>query len=548
MQASGASPPWNGRQYAGSQKSIRENLILALISGLLLGFPWIYSSLAFLTFVAWIPLFILEERLRDRPNPYLVFNYALACFLVWNILGTWWVTRAHLLGGMLIILANALCQAFSFWLASRVGAINRMPRLLPFVVIWMGFEYFHEWWDLAWPWLNLGNALAATPEIIQWYEFTGARGGTLWIILANVSGLTLYKSWQDGSVRRRMIAGAACLLIVTLPVFLSWHIYRNVEIGADTLSFALVQPNLDPYTEKFVPEKQAGHMDLFFDTAGQLCDEKTRLLIGPETQIVAQIDEQDPGASLQFRRLKAFQQQYPQLSILLGVHSFERLARDETVPGSRYDVEKNVHYEAFDSALFLPSGSDARFYHKTKLVPLFERMPFVQHLRFLGRFSLELGGYNGTYSNRQAHAAFKDHEKAVSILPIVCFESIFGSYCARRLSEQSGFIGMVTNDGWWKNTPGYKHHFNFSRMRAIECRRDLIRAANNGISAHIDARGRVVARTAWWQAATLKGDVHLRAGRTFFSRYGDFLGRGALFCSVGLSLYAGIRRRFRVKS
>lgn len=544
MQASGASPPWDGRQYAGSQKNLRENLILAFISGLLLGFPWVFSSFAFLTFVAWIPLFILEERLRDRPNPYLVFNYALACFLVWNILGTWWVTQAHLLGGILIILANTLCQAFSFWLASRVGSINRMPLLFPFVAIWMGFEYFHEWWDLAWPWLNLGNALAATPEIIQWYEFTGARGGTLWIILANVSGLALYKSWQEGSLHRRMIAGAACLLIVTLPAFLSWHIYRNIEIGTDTLSFALVQPNLDPYTEKFVPEKQAGHLDLFFDIAGQVCDEKTRLLIGPETQIVAQIDEQDPDTSPQFRRLKAFQQQYPQLSILLGVHSFERLKRDKAVPGSRYDAEKNVYYEAFDSALFLPAGSDALFYHKTKLVPLFERMPFVQHLRFLGRYSLELGGYNGTYSNRQTHAAFEDHEKAVRILPIVCFESIFGSYCARRLSEQRGFIGMVTNDGWWKNTPGYKHHFNFSRMRAIECRRDLIRAANNGISAHIDARGRVVAKTAWWQAATLTGDVHLRAGRTFFSRHGDFLGRAALFCAVGLGLFAGIRRYF----
>ena len=111
-------------------------------------------------YVAWIPLFLLAERLRCRTCSYRVFNHALACCLVWNILGTWWICRAHLLGGMLIILANALCQAFCFWLSDRVAMILRLPLLLPFVLIWMGFEFFHEWWDLAWPWLNLGNALA----------------------------------------------------------------------------------------------------------------------------------------------------------------------------------------------------------------------------------------------------------------------------------------------------------------------------------------------------------------------------------------------------
>jgi apolipoprotein N-acyltransferase len=183
-------------------------------------------------------------------------------------------------------------------------------------------------------------------------------------------------------------------------------------------------------------------------------------------------------------------------------------------------------------------------------------MPFVQQLRFLGRFSLELGGYTGTYSNREARSAIEFpgvspddmHGAPIGIRPILCFESIFGAYCAKNLPEQKGFICMLTNDGWWKNTPGYKHHFNFSRMRAIECRREFIRAANNGISAHIDARGQVVARTAWWQAATLKGEVRLRAGRTFFSRHGDFLGRAALICGMGLMLYAGFRRYLSVKT
>ncbi len=546
--------PLDNRQHTAGRGDGRKNLCFALISGLLLGLPWVFPPLWFLIFIAWIPLLRLEEMLRHRANPYLVFNYALVSFLLWNLLGTWWVSRTHLIGAMLIMLANALVQALFFWLVSRVRTVLSLSLLLPFVLIWMGYEHFHELWDLAWPWLNLGNALATAPEIIQWYEYTGARGGTLWIILANLAGLKMVTACRSCGSGSRALAGTGILLILIAPALLSWHIFQNFQEGEDTLPFALVQPNLDPYTEKFEPQRQAQHLDAFFKTADNLCDGQTRFLIGPETLILQQMDEKNPGSSPHFRRLQDFQKKYPQLNILLGVHSFVRLDPNDIPPGSRYDRQNDFYFEAFNSALFLPPGSKAQFYHKTKLVPLFERMPFVQYLSFLGKFSLELGGYTGTYSNRKARSAFESPGASpddtigtsIGILPILCFESIFGAYCAHNLPGQKGFICMITNDGWWKNTPGYQHHFNFSRMRAIECRRSFIRAANNGISAHIDARGQVVARTAWWQAATLKGDVHLRSGRTFFSRYGDFLGRAALFCAVGLGLYAGIRRHVSI--
>ena len=544
--------PLDSQQHAAGQGNGIKNLHLALVSGLLLGLPWVFPGLFFLIFMAWIPLLCLEKRLRHQANPYLVFNYALGCFLLWNFLGTWWVSRAHLLGAIFIMLANALVQALFFWIASRVRTALGLSLLLPFVLIWMGYEHVHELCDLAWPWLNLGNALATAPGIIQWYEYTGTRGGTLWIILANLAGLKMVMACRSGNTGSRALAGAGLLLILIVPAILSWHIFQNVQEGEETLSFALVQPNLDPYTEKFEPQQQALHLDAFFKTADRLCDGQTRFLFGPETLILEQMDEETPGSSPHFRRLRDFQKKYPQLNIIVGVHSFVRLDPNDIPPGSRYDRQNDFFYEAFNSALFLPPGSEAQFYHKTKLVPLFERMPFVQYLSFLGKFSLELGGYTGTYSNREARSAFESPDASpddsmdasIGILPILCFESIFGPYCARNLPRQKGFICMITNDGWWKNTPGYQHHFNFSRMRAIECRRSFIRAANNGISALIDARGNVVARTEWWQAATLKGEVHLQAGRTFFSRYGDFLGRAALFLGIGLCLYAGWRRYY----
>jgi apolipoprotein N-acyltransferase len=526
--------------------NIRKNIFLALSSGLLLGLPWAASPLFFVVFIAWGPLLLLEEEIQihHRSNPYAIFNYALVSFLLWNVIGTWWIMRAQVVGAILIIVANSLLQALIFWLASRIRTILKIPLLFPFLLIWMGYEHFHLSWDLAWPWLNLGNALATAPKLIQWYEYTGVRGGTLWIILANFAVLKGYHTYRQKGPAAMVPAGAITLMLFLFPILVSFLIFQNVKEEGDTVSIALIQPNLDPYTEKFDPQNYGRHLAAFFKTADRIVNDQTQFLLGPETLIVEQIDENDPTTSVYYRDLLEFRKKYPKLNILLGVHSYRKLDNDNIPPGSRFNSEKNFYYEAFNTALFLPSGPapEPQFYHKTKLVPLFERMPFVQYLGFLGKYSLELGGYSGTYSPRQERKTFGLPDDSIAILPIVCFESVFGPYCSRNLPPEASFICMITNDGWWKNTPGYRHHFNFSSLRAIENRRDFVRVANTGISALINVKGTVMARTPWWKKATLNGRIHLRRGQTFFARHGDYLGRLSLIFSGFLALYAGVRK------
>ena len=523
---------------------IRRNLFLSLISGLLLGLPWSFSPLFFLIFIAWVPLLLIEEETRDHANPYTLFNYAFVSFMLWNILGTWWIIQAQWFGAILIMLANSLVQALVFWSISRVRKSLNIPLLFSFLIIWMGYEHFHEIWDLAWPWLNLGNALITAPKLIQWVEYTGVRGGTLWIILTNFAIFKMVDAYRKSGLRSMFLRGVVTVAVVFIPVLVSCQIFDNFREEGETVTVALIQPNLDPYTEKFVPQRQARHLEEFFRTADSICDEETDYLFGPETLIVQQIDEKNPYTSPYYRRLLEFQAKYPKLNCLLGIHSFQKVG-EEVPPGSRFNHEEGFFYEAFNTALFLSPGSMPQFYHKTKLVPLFERMPFVQYLSFLGKYSLELGGYNGTYSLRQESHAFVSPDTSVGILPIVCFESAFGPYCANNLPETKGFICMITNDGWWKNTPGYRYHYHFSPVRAIECRRDLVRVANTGISALIDAKGMVIARTPWWKKATLKGQIHLREGRTFFARHGDYLGRISMFLGIFLIVCGEIRNRVR---
>ncbi len=217
--------------------NIRKNIFLALTSGLLLGLPWSVSALFFLVFFAWLPLLLLEEEVRHQPNPtpYSTMPLSVSCCGISS--ATWWIARAQFVGAILIILANSLLQALVFWLASRIRTILKIPLLFPFLLIWMGYEHFHLSWDLAWPWLNLGNALATAPELIQWYEFTGVRGGTLWIILTNFALLRVYDTYRKKGPGSIAPVGAATLMLLLIPIFGSYLIFHNFEEEGETVKY-----------------------------------------------------------------------------------------------------------------------------------------------------------------------------------------------------------------------------------------------------------------------------------------------------------------------
>ncbi|MFA8434368.1 MAG: apolipoprotein N-acyltransferase [Marinifilaceae bacterium] len=521
-----------------------KEFLLIVASGILLGLPWSIPEFFFAIFLAWIPLFKLEEESRKSANTYQLFNYSFLSFLIWNLMGTWWIAQAQWVGAILIILINAMVQALVFWWISRVRTTLKIPILFPLLLIWLGFEHFHQAWDLAWPWLNLGNSLASSPKIIQWYEYTGVRGGSLWILLINLSAWYAIRAIQYKNTSKATAYSSLAVLIFAIPFWYSVKLRVNFAESDQSLQIALVQPNLDPYTEKFDPVQQKKHLSHFYKMADSVCTEQTQILFGPETLIVQQIDEKNYQQSSYYQQLLDFQKKHPGLTLALGIHTYQKAGK-RIPPGSRYNKEGDYYFEAFNTALFQESGKAPQFYHKTKLVPLFERMPFVDYLTFLGKYSLELGGYTGTYSKRQGSKILTSADSSFSILPIVCFESVFGPYCAQRIPEGNSFLAVLTNDGWWKQTPGYQHHFHFSIMRAIETRRDLVRVANTGISALIDAKGTVIVKTPWWKRTSLSGCVRLYHEKTFFSQHGDYIGRISLFFGILLLLYGGIQIRIQ---
>ena len=106
----------------------------------------------------------------------------------------------------------------------------------------------------------------------------------------------------------------------------------------------------------------------------------------------------------------------------------------------------------------------------------------------------------------------------------------------------AGVIVIITNDGWWRNTPGYKQHMSFARLRAVETRRSIIRSANTGISCFINQKGDITEQTEWWKEAAINGNVNYNSVITFYVKHGDYIARISLILAVVLIILLIIKK------
>ena len=207
---------------------------------------------------------------------------------------------------------------------------------------------------------------------------------------------------------------------------------------------------------------------------------------------------------------------------------------------SRKYRDSGLFIDFFNTALQIDTTGTV-VYHKSKLVPGAEIMPFSALLKPLENLALDMGGTTGTLGFQQHRTVFFDPEKKHGLAPVICYESVYGNYVTEYVRNGAGLIFIITNDGWWDDTPGYIQHLNYARLRAIENRRQIARSANTGVSCFIDEFGNISQPTGWWQEAVISADLYHSSRLTFFSRYGDLIsftavGAGSLLCMVAIVL------------
>lgn len=523
--------------------------LLALIGGTLLALGWPPLPFTPLLFVAWIPLLWMEEKLTSK---WVFLGLTYLHLLIWNALTTWWIWHASGPGAIAAIGTNSALMCLP-WMGYRFLKNRNGIRigLLGLIAGWMSFEYLHlQDWGLSWPWLTLGNGMATQPNWIQWYEYTGSSGGSLWIWIVNALLFLQFRQRTlppDASRKPYRWIAFACILI---PIGISYWLKRQFTLETNTPvhEVAILQPNIDPYEKvsRFTsfPEQL---QQLIVQSEANISD-STTLLIWPETAMyrLGGIGEKElTKKSSGFDSLWAFLARHPRLKLFTGVESYaivkEKSANSIPAPDWLQVPGTSSFLEAYNGAALLDSSGARSFYHKSKLVPGVETLPGFLHI--LDAWFEQFGGTSGGYTPQQDRTVLES-EDGFLLAPAICYESIYGEHLSRYFRKGANLTVIITNDGWWQNTPGHKQHWLYARLRAIENRRWVARSANTGISGFIDPVGNEVAPQPYNTAACIRIQIPVQSEQpTFFARTGDILSKviGAFY--LGLWIWTLVIQR-----
>ncbi|MEP7127812.1 MAG: apolipoprotein N-acyltransferase [Chitinophagales bacterium] len=536
--------------------STSQKYFLAFTSGILMWLAWPPLPFFPLLFVGFVPILWLEDACNASPNSARkFFGYSYLALLVWNVCTTWWVGATYFgtkdistaFAGIFANTANPLLMCIPLLgfhrTKKRLGATWGYVSL---VTYWITFEFIHLRWDLTWPWLTLGNGFAQFPQVVQWYEYTGVFGGTFWILASNIliyqllrKSISHTRSANKNQISTRKNYLPVALLIL-LPIALSLLQYFSYrEKGADK-QVVLIQPNIDPYNEKFDFSTLDKQLNSLLQLSKENVDAQTDYLVWPETAIPQGIFINDLAADKTIDELRQFLIPYPKLKLITGINAYKRYDTDETST-ARQSSSGKFWYDAFNTAIQLDSSYNIAYYHKSKLVPGVEQMPYPQLFKFLEPLAIQMGGISGSLGKQQHRDVFHSAD-STGVGPMICYESIYGEYATEYIRRGGNLLFIITNDGWWGNTDGYKQHLQYGRLRAIETRRDVAQVANTGTSAFINQRGDLSQATAWWKPAAIKTTLHANDELTFYVRYGDYIGRAAILLSILLALFAFIKR------
>lgn len=525
-------------------------LLLSVLSGLLMFASWPANGFTPLVFVALVPLLFVQQYLGDN-NKKGMFWYSWLAFFLWNILTTWWIWNSTISGALMAFVLNSLFTAvvFQFYHLSKKKLFNNKRGTFILLFYWVTWEYFHMNWDLTWSWLNLGNVFASKHTWIQWYEYTGSLGGTVWVIVVNILIYNVVSGLLDKIKKNRIMVSAVGLVVaMAVPLIISFWIYNNYQESENPVDIVVVQPNIDPYHEQYsLPYETILNKNL--ELAATLITDSTDFVVFPESALQEDIWENWIDRSRSLRSIKKALVNYPNISVVIGATTYELIKNGEKLTNAARKFSKTKdHYYAYNTAILIENEQDFQLHHKSKLTPGVEIMPSWWFLKPIEKLAIDLGGTTGTLGREDRPVAFISSNGKAGVAPIICYESVYGEFVANSVNLGAGLIFVVTNDGWWGNTPGYKQHFLFSVLRAIETRRSVARSANTGTSAFINQRGDVIQQTAYWEPAVIQQTLNANYKQTYYAENGDYIARVSAFVSALLILIAFVQGYLRKKN
>jgi apolipoprotein N-acyltransferase len=509
-------------------------LWLSVTSGVLLSLPWVVRGTGWILLFAFIPLL-----LAGRTKSGAIFLQSYPAFLIWNLLSTWWIGYVSIFGMLFIAVANSFFMSVVWWAACKmVDRFGKVPGYFSLLVFWISYEFISHKGALPWPWLTLGNGFASSVKLIQWFEFTGVLGGSMWILLVNVAVFECMLLVRKSTKEHAWKFPLGAIVMIVLPILLSYYLYESETLTGKRINAVILQPNIDPYTEKFSGMTEKEQVDRLINLAKRSVSDSTHLIVAPETAFPAFLEDSIESNVETIRYFREGLKLNSEKNLIGGA-----ITKVSSI--QRGDFEKKPKAsgggtKSFNSAFLVTDWNKIQYAHKNLLVAGVEKTPFREYLDFLPDLLIETGGSTGELTPGNEPKLFKMNSGELAG-PIICFESIFGDYVRKQVLNGANFLVVLTNDGWWKRSPGTWQHFDYARLRAIEHRRMVCQSANTGVSGCIDQSGEVLLQSGVNTSCSLKCSLICDSRITFYTIYGDYLGWSALVLSFGIILYNFVR-------
>ncbi len=520
-------------------------LLLSLLAGLIMTLSWPARGFPFLALIGWVPFFFIDDHIRKHRQKFrrlAIFWYLLPGFLIWNALTTYWLYNSTPAGSFMAIGINTLLMStvFTFAHVAARKLYSRYQGYLLLMMLWISFEYVHLYWDISWPWLNLGNVFSSAPWAVQWYEYTGVFGGTVYVLLSNILVFLALKIYlETGRLVRPVVINLILLLVLNTALLSASAItYHNYEDHGTPQEVVLVQPNLDPYSEQYEIEPREVIYRIL-DLANQKITDSTKIIAAPESSIQEAIWEERLQYSPSLNILKSYVNN-KSAGFIIGASTFSRITDTIDLPLSARFHSAGFYYHAHNTAFFIDASPRNQIYHKSKLVAGVEQMPFKRFLEFLPveNLAIDLGGTIGTLGKSPERTVFYSADSTIKAAPVICYESVYGEFVGDYVLNGANSIFIITNDGWWGHTAGHRQHNTFASLRAIETRKSIARSANTGITAFFNQRGDILQPTAYWEKDVIRGEIMANEKITFYTRHGDYIARISVFGAILLLLIA----------
>ena len=517
------------------QFSKKTKLALSIASAILLAIPWEGAS-CITIFVGLVPLMLISAQYGpSKRDAFAMLGWAALAFVLWNIATIWWVWNATPVGPIAATIISTWWSLVPFMLYHVLS--KRTTKVLAYTTLitaWIAAEYLYtESPALSFPWLTLGNGFAGDTWAVQWYEYTGVFGGSLWVLLVNVLAF-------EACLTMRKKIWVAATLVLVVPICISIGLFYKYDAkgdyytSLDKCTVSVVQPNIPCYGAegkyKLLPAKQHDILMTLLDEA----PDSAEFVLMPETAIVYGIDDTNPMEDSAVQNIADYLSvNRPSTMVIAGAPTKRSYGKSKGSETARKGSDGD-YYDTFNSALGITASGDVQIHHKGKLVVGVETIP--SWLRSAGdMFAVDLGGIVGQLGIGTEQKPFEHNGKKVA--PAICYEGLYSNHMAEFARNGAEALFIVSNDGWWGNTPGHKYLFKFCRLRAIETRRDIARSANTGVSGFITMQGEDVSSLEWDKRGVLTADIRLNNEQTFYTKYGDYIARLSLYIVVLSLLY-----------